>query len=171
MTQAVFRGTYSDWKPVKTRRVIQIVFEVPWEAHDEAYQALGGMPDPSTERWFGIARIREVPAPSLSGVSSSGEREPVSDPGLATERGRRKFNELTYAQQAGLRCNDAIYRAFLREAWAAKATNADEAAEAIREICQVESRKDIRADTVAEEIWLALEHQFSTWTLKERVGA
>jgi len=56
---AAFRASYSDWKPIKTRRVIQIVFEVPWESHDEAYRALGGMPDPGSERWFGIARLQE----------------------------------------------------------------------------------------------------------------
>ena len=40
MTAAAFRASYSDWKLIKTRSVVQIVFEVPLEAADEAYQVL-----------------------------------------------------------------------------------------------------------------------------------
>jgi hypothetical protein len=42
---AAFRGTYADWKLVKTRAVVQIVFEVPLEDSDAAYEILGGMPN------------------------------------------------------------------------------------------------------------------------------
>ena len=52
-----FRGTYSDWRLVKTRGVVQVILEIPLADADMAYQILGGMPDASRERWFGIAPL------------------------------------------------------------------------------------------------------------------
>lgn len=52
-----FRATYSDWKLVKTRAVVQVVMEVPLSDADAAYEVLGGMPVHGNERWFGIAAL------------------------------------------------------------------------------------------------------------------
>jgi hypothetical protein len=56
------KATYSDWKLVKTRGVVQIVFEVPLAEADSAYELLGGMPITANERWFGIAAIKQEAA-------------------------------------------------------------------------------------------------------------
>ena len=49
------RATYSDVKLVKTRKVFQLIFEVPIEDADNALRVLGGLPRPAAERWVGIA--------------------------------------------------------------------------------------------------------------------
>lgn len=54
---AAFRATYSDFRLVKGRKVVQFVFEVPLEAADEAFKAVGGMPNPMAEQWFAIAKL------------------------------------------------------------------------------------------------------------------
>lgn len=54
---AAFTATYSDLKVVRTRQVVQFIFEVPLEAADHAINVLGGMPSPMQERWFAIARM------------------------------------------------------------------------------------------------------------------
>lgn len=54
---AAFSATYSNWKVIQGRKVVQIVFEVPLEKADEAYQALGGMPDNSVSTWCAIAKL------------------------------------------------------------------------------------------------------------------
>jgi len=36
---------------------VQVVLEVPLEAADQAYTALGGMPDPGKSVWVGVARL------------------------------------------------------------------------------------------------------------------
>ncbi len=56
-TPAAFKATYSDWKLVKTRGVVQVIFEVPLADSDTAYEILGGMPNHANERWFGIAAL------------------------------------------------------------------------------------------------------------------
>lgn len=58
-TPAAFSATYSDLKLIKTRKVVQFVFEVPLEAAEHAMNVLGGMPSPMSEKWFAIARLQE----------------------------------------------------------------------------------------------------------------
>lgn len=58
---AAFSASYADWKIVKTRRVVQVIFEIPLEAAGHAHNVLGGMPDPEAETWFGIARMEKKP--------------------------------------------------------------------------------------------------------------
>lgn len=56
---AAFSATYSDLKLIKTRSVVQFVFEVPLEAAGHAMNVLGGMPSPMAETWFAIARLEK----------------------------------------------------------------------------------------------------------------
>lgn len=54
---AAFQGTYSMWRVVRGRSVVQITIEVPIEGADVAYNALGGMPAPGEEIWVAVARL------------------------------------------------------------------------------------------------------------------
>lgn len=56
---AAFTASYSDWKLIKTRGVVQIVLEVPLKAADHAYNVLGGMPDFGNERWVAVAQLQK----------------------------------------------------------------------------------------------------------------
>lgn len=56
---AAFGAEYADWKLIKTRETVQVVFEIPLSAADHAYQVLGGMPKPGTSIWFGIAKMEK----------------------------------------------------------------------------------------------------------------
>lgn len=58
---AAFQATYSDWKLIRSRKVVQICLEVPIEAAGQAYNALGGMPNPASEVWVGVARLNNGP--------------------------------------------------------------------------------------------------------------
>ena len=59
--QPAFSATYSNWRVIQGRKVIQIVFEVPLEAERHAYNVLGGMPNNGKENWFAIARLKDKP--------------------------------------------------------------------------------------------------------------
>lgn len=56
---AAFSASYADLKVIKTRRVVQIIFEVPLEAAGHSLNVLGGMPDTESEAWFAIARLQK----------------------------------------------------------------------------------------------------------------
>jgi hypothetical protein len=60
-TAPIFTATYADWKVIKTRQMVQVVFEIPIGAERHAYNILGGMPNHGKEAWFAIARLKEKP--------------------------------------------------------------------------------------------------------------
>lgn len=60
-TPAAFGAEYVDWKLIKTRGAVQIVFEVPIEKAGHAYEALGGMPAQGASTWFAIAKMEKKP--------------------------------------------------------------------------------------------------------------
>ena len=146
-----FKATYSDWKLVKTRQVVQIVFEVPLAEADAAYELLGGMPAPASERWFGIAAIRN---------SESAKPQPVVDKPQAGAK--RDWRDLPPSQQAGIRCDDPVFAAFLKESYPDEWHESQETAECVRLICAVESRSMLN-DGPFRVIWTQLNSQFEAW--------
>lgn len=67
-TAAVITATYSDWKPIKTRKVLQLIFEVPLEHQEHALKMLGA-PMPDRELHVAIALLSE------GGAAKAKERE------------------------------------------------------------------------------------------------
>ena len=176
MTAAAFRATYADWKVIKGRKVVQIVFELPLEHADQAYQVLGGMPIAASEIWCAIARLKnEGEAASQQQGEQAGEARQDARPGggngaasrNSVVRAPRRFKDLPYAQQAALRCNEPVFWAFLREVMAYEPSSADDAAEAVRERCDVGSRSEIKAGTEAGIRWERINDQFEAWKAAE----
>ena len=54
--QAVIQATFSDWRTVKGRKQLQLIFEVPLERQAEVLNMLGA-PMPEAEIWCAIARL------------------------------------------------------------------------------------------------------------------
>src|SRR3954464_2082303 len=157
---AAFRATYSDWKLVKTRGVVQVIFEVPLADSDIAYEILGGMPNQANERWFGIAAL-----------SSQGAQERGQDAPDSPDRERREWRDVQPSAQAAMCCEKPAFWAFLREEHKQRVVNADDAATAVRKITGVNSRAHFNTNHVARVAWHQLDSQFQAWQAKERVGA
>lgn len=124
--QHAFKATFSDFRIIKSRKVGVLLFEIPIELADEALRVLGGVPRPDLTAWVGIARIH-------------GE-EAVGD---VVARERRRFADLSPAQQAALLCRDMEFRQFLRESGYPKVGTETDAATVVRFICGVQSRADL----------------------------
>lgn len=75
-------------------------------------------------------------------------------------RARKRFG---LAQQAGKCCADPVFRRFLTEEIGYAPETNEDAAEAVRELCDVESRKDIAPGTEAADIWRNLHGRFVAW--------
>lgn len=56
MNETILQATYSDLKFIKTRKVWQIICEVPLEHFDKVNAALGS-PNPEFEKWVAIAPL------------------------------------------------------------------------------------------------------------------
>lgn len=71
----VIQGTYADFKIIKSRKVAQIIVEVPLEAAQSAI-TMFGVPNPSIEQWVAVAALQAVSVdnsdqPRRSAVSSA----------------------------------------------------------------------------------------------------
>lgn len=56
--ESVIQATFSDWRTVKSRKILQLVFEIPLEQQAEALTMLGA-PMPDRETWCAIALLRD----------------------------------------------------------------------------------------------------------------
>ncbi len=154
---AAFQATYSDWRLIKGRKVVQVVFEVPMEAANEAYQALGGMPNPAAEVWCAIARLVQ-PAGKGVGVETTNRAQPA----LGDVPARAPRNKL--AQLAGMLSKTPLFHRYLEITnWEGFRIEEEAAAQYIRNYCGVGSRADIIPNTPAEDKFLKLYNDFVFW--------
>lgn len=140
-------GTYADLKFIKTRSVAQVVVEVPIE-HAGRVVDLFGTPRPNAEVWVALARLD----PKKMQPTVEAESPPP-----AAKKSR--------AQMAGILCNDPAFHAFLAAGRCPPrllgvTMNADTAAMAVREMCEVETRADLDRDEFAASQWDALYADF-----------
>lgn len=168
MTEAAFQATYAEWKVIKTRACVQLVFEIPIEQADAAYQVLGGMPIAAKEVWCGIARLEQP----VSRPVSQAEKQPGSEIGPQPSPVRVDKPKRSIAQRAGMLCNDTLFHAFLRERFTNEwhdslaqsggpaAVVSQVAAQVVRKVCNVASRRDINE---ANTEWHALQLAYELW--------
>lgn len=84
---------------------------------------------------------------------------PVEPPSTAPEK--PKGGRL--AQQAGICCQDARFRKFLRDVYGYPVSAADEARDAIYTLCGVESRTAFDANSDAAQRWHNLHGEYIVW--------
>lgn len=149
MTEAVFQASYADWKLIRTRKCVQIVFEVPLEAADAAYQVVGGMPNSGEEAWFAIARLKA-------------DKKHKAKTAQAPNR---------LVQRAGILCSEEQFQTFLRTSWpaewntAAEDTGSDDdtAAIVLRGLCAIKSRKELSTNDEASSRFEAVTTRYEAW--------
>lgn len=156
-----FKAVYADWKLIKTRSTVQVVLEIPIEQADAAYEVLGGMPQPSKERWFAVAAL----APGAAAAKPDLVDQPRPD------RAKFEWRDFSASKQAGIRCKSPTFWAFLRETIGSIASSEQEAINALYIYCSIASRADLDTNHKARVIWHQLDSQYQAWLAKERVGA
>jgi hypothetical protein len=163
-----FRATYADWKLIKTRGVVQVIFEVPLADHDTAYGVLGGMPDTAKERWFGIAplNLSQRKEDNPNSEKPPAQPQPVPPAGV-----RLPWNDVQPAAQSGIRCGEPTFRAFLSEVYGMDTSDKLKTEQAVRIICCVNSRVEFGTDQRKRVLWKQLDTEYQAWLARERVGA
>lgn len=89
-----------------------------------------------------------------------------------TEREKRRWDDMTYAQQAGIACGEPEFWRFLTEEKCApdiSVENADEAAQSVRAWCYVGSRAELDREEAAAEHWRTLYGEYKRWR-SDQVG-
>jgi len=84
-------------------------------------------------------------------------------------RERDKWRDLGPAKQAGIRCKEPTFWAWLNEECGYPIANEADAAAAVRAICGVESRSDFSKPgfTVARQTWFDTDFQYQAWKAHE----
>ncbi|WP_334358394.1 hypothetical protein [Bradyrhizobium sp. AZCC 2176] len=82
---------------------------------------------------------------------------------------RDKWRALGATKQAGIRCKEPTFWAFLVEEMNCCAWSEAEAAEAVRDICRVASRADLDkpGHSLERVRWFDLDNQYQAWRIRE----
>jgi hypothetical protein len=144
---AAIQATFSDVKLIRSRKVCQLVLEIPLEQADAALSTLGGIPQPHSERWVALAR--------LNGQATKQAHDEVAE--------KRHWEDLKLSMQAGIRCDEASFQRFLWDRHFYSAANAEEAAEGVRHICDVDSRSGLNNNPEAAAKWRDLDRSYQAW--------
>lgn len=151
--------------PVPSRKVLQLVFEVPEEQADHAMEVLGGYPQSGENRWCGIALLKPTatrtgepdhgPAgPSLSeAVAALQPAEQTQERPKGDERATAMWSEAKrkMVQRAALVCKEEAFQNYIARGYSVMwnherhgdASAEDKAAYHVRMCCGVKSRSDI----------------------------
>lgn len=136
MTDAIVKGTYSDFKLVKTRKVIQMIIEIPVENHSIVTERFG-IPQPHEEKWVAVAL-------------------------LDTRKSEDNTRARNAIQQAGILGKDVAFGTFLKDKVPETIpTDPKTIAQAIRTLTGVKSRSDFKTDERALISWERLVEEYN----------
>lgn len=156
---AIIQATFSEWRMVKGRKVLQIVCEVPLEAQETVLRALG-TPGVETDNWVAIAR--------LDPRALAAQQEPAQIEHANDDADEPHRLPMTLAQSAGFLCGVPTFQQFIyeeSEGWDHRPTK-EEAAEWLRSNCGVASRADIKPENkVAAERFKKIRADYHAWML------
>jgi hypothetical protein len=145
-------GSYSNMIVVKTRSVVQVVIEVPIERGGEITDLLG-FPNPSAEVPVVIARMD----PEKLRPQEPAQIEHANDD--------PPYKPRPLSQIAAMLCTKPTFKRFIYEGsdgWDHIPTT-DEAAEWVRSVCQVGSRKELDTAPEAAERFRKIRAQHDAW--------
>jgi hypothetical protein len=139
----VIQGTYADFKVVKTRKVLQMIIEIPIERSDDFTKKFG-LPDPSKEKWVAVAYLNDATPPQQDSDASK------------------------VVQISGILCRTPKFGEFLNQKFNAKVdvSDPDSIANMLRTVCSVSSRADFATNLVAQKSFVDLHTEYRKWLEK-----
>ena len=87
-------------------------------------------------------------------------KEPIVDPPNGKAQ---SWNDCAPSKQAGIRCAEPIFWAFVKEEFKVACGSADMAASFVRAHCKVNSRAHFNANPAAKAVWQSLDSKFQAW--------
>jgi hypothetical protein len=155
---AAIQAQLVDIRNVGTHKSLKLTLHVPEEYALKAIEAFG-WPTGANPVPVALARLnleKEVVRPD--------RHDPAADksPGRAEPR---TFDSLPLPQQAGILCQEGGFRAFLNEEFNYACETADDAAEAVRERCNIASRSELGRNKKAAERFIELREQYQAWRM------
>lgn len=158
-----------DMRNIGTQKSLRITLHIPQEEALKAIEAFGWPTsvDPVPVA-IAMLDLKEVMSHTKA-RSGLHKPPPDSEAPLAPGRAPRSFHEMSYAEQAGLCCNNPAFRKFLGihshrgGLPGMEPKDVDSAAKLVRAFCRVTSRAHILPGTEAEVIWRGLVSDYRAW--------
>jgi len=151
MTNAAFQATVHGFRTVPSRKVIQLVLEVPIEQQAEIARIC------DHGAWVAVARLT---APAQEAAPEA--RQSPTDP--AGEPHKKHWDEILPSQQSGILCADPKFWRFLNEKWALAIQSTADAATHVRQYLKLNSRADITPRSPAAMAkWRELVVDYRLW--------
>jgi hypothetical protein len=154
---AMFQGGLVAMKNVGYDASVHLTIAIPQE-FGQAVVAAFGWPTSKNPIPVAVARL-EGAALSIASARLEKDGEQVKRPERRTEH--KRFNELSYAEQAGILCQDPDFVEFTLRELGGKSDM--DAASTVRRHCNVQSRADIKEWTPAERKWLSILDSYRRW--------
>ena len=130
------KGTYADFKTVKSRSVVQMVIEIPIEQSTELVSKFG-IPIPSEEVWVAVARLQTNPVRVLTNP------------------------EKNLVQNVVLLCRDNEFGFFLKtKGMDLDPNDAESVGNALKRYLEIQSRKEIATNSKVRKLWYALYEEY-----------
>ena len=149
MDKRVIQARYATWRPVQTRKLLQLVFEVPLEKQAEVLKYLGA-PLPDRDIQCAIAILNGEAGNNTSSADAPSSENPVSPT-------KQKFTDLPLTKQAVLLCKREAFQRYIQ------VENEQAAVEWLYDHCRTASRKDILEGTEQGEYFKDLYGRFQDW--------
>ena len=169
MKPIAITGQLVDVRNIAAHKSARLLIDVPAEQAASIIAAFG-WPTMVSPVPVAVARLAN---PSASFDPSKvdgqeGERTRDLPPPLQPEvpKARRHWDDLSPAQQCGIRCADPIFRKFLEENYGQEFNNEGSAAMFMRDYFRIESRSELTA-----KHWGAFDKTFQAWKVADRIGA
>lgn len=148
---AVFQGSLVNLKNSPTHKSVILQVEIPEEYGEAIVRAFG---------WPTRVKPLAVAVARLEGADEQA-RTPKAKPEP------RRFNELSYAEQAGILCKDPEFADYLRSSFpyrsVADLREGSHAEDLVKELCGVTSRAYIKEDNEAGRRWSNLVKDYRRW--------
>ena len=137
MSDSIMRGAYSDFKVIKSRKVIQMVVEFPIESSN-SFVEMFGIPQPHEEQWVAVALM---------------DKRAVI----------RNETAAIAIRDAGILCKNPSFGEWLRVERGMSEVDPDDSdsiAQAVRAILGIRSRSELSDNSEALQVWFALKSSY-----------
>ena len=164
--ESAILAQFSDWRTVKGRKVLQLIFEVPLEEQAKVLTHLGA-PMPLADLWCGIARVARKgkagetgAAPVVSGSSMAASDE---TPPAGNSKPKRRWQDMPPSQRAALLTKDGRFWAYLEsQGFLGTELAADGF---IKSHCGIQSKGELKPGNNVENLRFEdLEGNFKAWS-------
>lgn len=163
---AIISGSLVDVRNVGTHKCVKLTIHVPEEYALRVVDVFGW---PTAVAPVSVALARMLTEPELvKGLEERGYL-PKPEQSIEPTKERRAWATLTPTVQAGIRCQDPIFQAYVIEQRKFEEVDdmEDNAACFVRRQCNVNTRGALATNEKAATVWKSIDSDFQVWKLAE----